>query len=101
MIHTWTTALLAFAALLLAAAALLAVAKIVRGPSALDRIVAADLVVAVAICAVGLWAELSGDAGLLAILLVLSLFGFTGATSVARLVGDRAAPRRPGEGDGA
>lgn len=100
MIQSVTLVILSLAAILLGAAALLAVAKIVRGPSALDRVVAADLVVAIAICGIGLWAELAGDPQFLVVLLVLSLVGFTGATAVARLVGDKAAPRHVRREDG-
>ncbi|TRY18293.1 cation:proton antiporter [Tessaracoccus rhinocerotis] len=84
-----TDILLVLATLVIGAAALLAIGRVVAGPSALDRIVASDLLVAIVTGGVALWIVNSGQHGLLVILLLLSILGFTGAASMARLMGDR------------
>src|SRR5699024_9117013 len=84
-----TDILLVLATLVIGSAALLAIGRVVAGPSALDRIVASDLLVAIVTGGVALWIVNSGQHGLLVILLLLSILGFTGAASMARLMGDR------------
>lgn len=82
------------AVIVLLATALLALSQIARGPSQLDRIVAADLLVAVVIAGVGAWVVATKQTTEVGMLLVLSMLGFTGAVSVARMVGDRLVSRR-------
>lgn len=89
MIGLVTDIILVVAALLIGAAGIIGIGRIVAGPSALDRIIASDLMVAIAIAGVALWIINSEQDGLLVILLLLSILGFTGAASVARLMGDR------------
>lgn len=89
MIQMITTGVLVLSVLMLAAAAIVGVAKIVRGPTSLDRIVAADLMVAVTIGAVGLWTVFKHTETLLPVILLLSLFGYTGASAVARLLDEK------------
>lgn len=91
MIEVITLVILDIAALVVGVAAVIGVTKIVKGPSALDRVVAADLIVAVVIAALGIWTAYTGQSSVIMFLLLLSLLGFTGATSIARLVGDRVA----------
>lgn len=91
MIAPIVEVLLAVSALLIGAAAIIGVTRIVRGPSSLDRVVAADLIVAVVIAGLGLWTAWTGQYGVIMFLLLLSILGFTGAASIARLVGDRVA----------
>ena len=55
---------------------------------------AADLLVAVAVASIGAWTVWSDGPTEVLILMLLSLLGFTGAVSVARLVADRMATRR-------
>ena len=76
-------------ALMLAVAAVLTVARMSRGPSSLDRVVAADVLVAVVIAALALEAILNDHSTTLPVMLVLSLLGFAGAVSIARFVADR------------
>ncbi len=78
--------LIVLAGILLVVAALLAVWRLARGPSSLDRGVAADVVLAVLIAAVGAHAMWTRDPLGLPVILVLSLLGFTGAVGVARLI---------------
>ena len=76
-------------ALMLALAAVLTVVRMSRGPSSLDRGVAADVLVAVVIAALALEAILNDHSTTLPVMLVLSLLGFAGAVSIARFVADR------------
>lgn len=71
-------------AALLAVAGALALVRIIRGPSTLDRIVATDVVLAIAIAAIAADAAYSRDNTGLPILVVLSILGFTGSVGVAR-----------------
>ena len=76
-------------ALMLALAAVLTVARLSLGPSSLDRVVAADVLVAVVIAALGLEAIVNDHSTTLPVMLVLSLLGFAGSVSIARFVADR------------
>jgi len=71
---------------ILAAAALLALARAVRGPSILDRVVATDVLLAIIVAAIASEAAYTEDATALPVLVVLSILGFTGSVSVARFV---------------
>jgi multicomponent Na+:H+ antiporter subunit F len=73
----------------LAGAMVMTLIRMSRGPSTLDRVVAADVVVAVVIAALAMEAALNHHTTTLPIMLVLSLLGFTGALSMARFVADR------------
>lgn len=73
----------------LAAAMVLTLFRMSRGPSTLDRVVAADVVVAVVIAALAMEAALNQHSTTLPIMLVLSLLGFAGSLSMARFVADR------------
>lgn len=83
------TVLVVVGALLLVAAAALTVLRISRGPSSLDRVVAADVLVAIVIAGLALEAVVGDHATTLPVMLVLSLLGFTASVSIARLVADR------------
>ncbi|MGC3954248.1 MAG: monovalent cation/H+ antiporter complex subunit F [Propionicimonas sp.] len=74
------------AGVMLFAAACLVLWRIVVGPSALDRIVASDVMVGIVIAVVGLYSVIARNATGLPILLGLSLVGFSGAVGVARLI---------------
>lgn len=89
MIQAITVGVLALGVLLLTAAAVVGVVKIVRGPTSLDRVVAADLMVAVTIGAIGLWTVHKHTEVLLPVILILSLVGYTGAAAVARLLDEK------------
>ncbi|GHJ13235.1 MULTISPECIES: monovalent cation/H+ antiporter complex subunit F [unclassified Micromonospora] len=79
------TVLLAVAlTVLLSATALLALTRIYRGPSLLDRIVGADLLLAAMLGAVGAEAAVNRHATTLPVLVVLSLLGFVGSVSLVR-----------------
>ncbi|MDG4802231.1 monovalent cation/H+ antiporter complex subunit F [Micromonospora sp. WMMD980] len=69
---------------LLSATALLALLRIYRGPSLLDRVVGADLLLSAMLGAVGAEAALNRHATTLPVLVVLSLLGFVGSVSLVR-----------------
>ncbi|MFI5485208.1 monovalent cation/H+ antiporter complex subunit F [Micromonospora echinaurantiaca] len=64
--------------------ALLALVRLYRGPSLLDRVIAADMLLATMIGAVGAEAAVNRNATSLPVLVVLSLLGFIGAVSLVR-----------------
>jgi multicomponent Na+:H+ antiporter subunit F len=67
-----------------AVAALFALYRIVRGPSILDRMVAADMLLSTLICVLGAEMVYNGHTRTLPVMLVLALFAFVGSVSVAR-----------------
>ncbi|MFZ0529669.1 MAG: monovalent cation/H+ antiporter complex subunit F [Propionicimonas sp.] len=88
------TIILITAAVVLFAAAALTLRRLVVGPTPLDRIIGADVMVAIAIAAVGLYSVIAGNSTGLPIVLCLSLVGFTGAVGVARLISSAEGVRR-------
>lgn len=69
---------------LLTTAAALGLVRVLRGPSSLDRLVAVDLVVAVAVCGLAAFAGFTGSSAPIPAVLALTLVGFVGSVSVAR-----------------
>lgn len=88
------TVILLLSVVVLGISALIATERIATGPSQLDRSVAADLLVAIVIAAIGLWAIYSKQETITPLLLVLSMLGFTGAVVIARMVSERVIYRR-------
>jgi multicomponent Na+:H+ antiporter subunit F len=72
------------AAVMLIAAAALTMFRILAGPGTLDRLVALDTLVAVAMCGLGTWAAFSLDSTVVYAITALSLISFVGSVSVAR-----------------
>lgn len=72
------------AAVLVGLAVFLALVRIVRGPSALDRAVALDVLLSCLIGGVGLEAAYNRHGTTLAVLAVLALLGFVGSVTIAR-----------------
>ena len=81
---------LAFA--MLAGALLLVFARLVRGPTTPDRVVALDLAAALTIGMVALHALDSGEAYLLQVATVVALVSFLGTVAFARYVSRRGLP---------
>ncbi|OKI89508.1 monovalent cation/H+ antiporter complex subunit F [Micromonospora sp. CB01531] len=79
-----TTLLAGALTVLISVTALLALARIYRGPSLLDRVVAADLLLSTMLAAVAVEAAVNRHATTLPILVVLSLLGFVGSVSLVR-----------------
>jgi multicomponent Na+:H+ antiporter subunit F len=77
------------AGLLMGAGAIGALVRIIRGPSALDRIIASDVLVATAICAIGAEMAINRHTDTMPVLLGLALFGIVGSVSVARFLSAR------------
>lgn len=76
-------------AVLLGAASLLGMARLVIGPTILDRALSVDVLLASAITGLGAWAAFHRDPTVLPLLLVLSLLGFVGSVSISRFVAKR------------
>ncbi len=95
--------MVALAALLLVTAGAMTVLRMSRGPSSLDRVVAADVLVAIVIVGLALDAILNRHTTTLPVMLVLSLLGFAGSVSISRFVADRDSATRwntePGQSD--
>lgn len=87
--NTVILVMVSLGAVLLVAAAAMTVFRMSRGPSSLDRVVAADVLVAVVIAGLALEAILNDHTTTLPVMLVLSLLGFAGAVSIARFVADQ------------
>lgn len=75
---------------LLAGAAVLTVRRMARGPSSLDRVIAADVLVAIVIASLALEAIVARHTTTLPVIMVLALLGFSSSVSIARFVADRA-----------
>lgn len=71
-------------AVLLSITGVLCLVRIVRGPTMLDRTVAADVFVAASAGAIGIEAAVGRHETTLSILVVLALVGFLGSVSIAR-----------------
>lgn len=78
------TAVWVAAGIMLTAAAILTMARLLMGPSTLDRLIAVDTTVAVTMCGIGTWAAFSRDTTVTYSLAALALISFTGSVSVAR-----------------
>ena len=69
---------------LLSAAAALTLVRVVRGPNTLDRLVAVDLLVALAMCGLATYSGVTGDSTAIPAVVALTIVGFVGSVSVAR-----------------
>lgn len=94
------TVLHALSTLLLGVAAALALTRMAKGPTSLDRSIAADVMIAILVAGTGLFAIISKLDTMLPVLLVLSLLGFTSAVSMARLISSRSSQVREASGEG-
>jgi multicomponent Na+:H+ antiporter subunit F len=74
-------------------ALLLVTLRFVRWPSAIDRLVSLDAIVAVIMCGLMAHVALTGDSAVVPVVVAVSLVGFLGSSTVARFV------RRGGTGD--
>lgn len=78
------TTVIVIAGVMVSIAGVLTAYRLLAGPHTLDRLVAMDTLVAVAICGLALWAAYSMDTTLVPAIVALSLVGFIGSVSVAR-----------------
>jgi multicomponent Na+:H+ antiporter subunit F len=72
---------------MLGGGALLALARMARGPSLLDRVVAIDTLLIIIAAGIAVHAALQRDPTLVPVLVVVSLLAFVGSVSVARYIG--------------
>ncbi|MEV4661413.1 monovalent cation/H+ antiporter complex subunit F [Micromonospora echinofusca] len=79
-----TTFLAATLTILFSVTALLALIRLYRGPSLIDRVVAADMLLATMVGAVGAEAAVNRHATTLPVLVALSMLGFVGSVSLVR-----------------
>ncbi len=89
-----TQVLIWIAVAMIAVAAALTLWRLTRGPSTLDRIVSADVLVSIVLMSICLVMVVAGDTSSLSILLVLAMVAFTGGVSVARMLAPGAADRQ-------
>lgn len=66
--------------------ALCAVWRIIRGPSILDRALATDVLLAIAICVLGTDMAINRHTDTMVVLLALALFAFVGSVAIARFM---------------
>ena len=71
-------------ATLLLVAAVLTAARALMGPTTLDRLVALDTLIALAMCGLAVWAAYSGDTTVVPGVVALSLLSFAGSIAIAR-----------------
>ncbi|MBM9464748.1 cation:proton antiporter [Aeromicrobium sp. YIM 150415] len=85
-------------AIILGLTGVLCMVRIVRGPTMLDRTVAADVFVAACVGAIGVEAAVNNHTNTLPVLVALALVAFLGSVSIARYAApdsDRSAAKRP------
>ena len=70
--------------IILVVAGVLTTFRLLDGPNSLDRLVALDTLIALAICGLAVWAAYTGDTTIVPAIVALSLVGFIGSVSVAR-----------------
>lgn len=80
----WMTWMWTIAALLIAGGALMAVARVIIGPTMLNRMLALDVIVTIMVSGLAISAAVSGNTTLLVVMASLTLLGFVGAVTVAR-----------------
>ena len=78
------TTILTVSGILLLISSLLITYRVLAGPTSLDRLVAVDAILAIAMCGLALWAVYSGDTTITPAIVALALVGFIGSVSVAR-----------------
>ncbi|MGE2832954.1 monovalent cation/H+ antiporter complex subunit F [Mycobacterium sp. SMC-4] len=78
------TAVWVAAGAMLSVAAIATIIRMLLGPTTLDRLVALDTLIAVAMCSIGTWAAFSLDTTVTYSLTALALITFVGSVSVAR-----------------
>ena len=84
---TWfATAVVLTALAVLGAAAVIVLVRLYRGPSNLDRIIAAEILLIIVIAAVALESARQQTSTYLPLLMILGLVGFVGGVAVTRFL---------------
>lgn len=79
MIWVWV-----IAGVLIAGGALMALARVIVGPTMLNRMLALDVIVTILVSTLAISTGISGNTTLLVVMAALTLLGFVGAVTVAR-----------------
>ena len=66
--------------------AIAAVVRIIRGPSILDRALATDVLLAIAICGLGAEMAINKHTDTLVVMLILAMFAVVGSIAIARFM---------------
>lgn len=74
------------AATMFGVGAVAAIVRIIRGPSILDRALATDVLLAIAMCGLAAEMAINQHTDTLVVLLVLAMFAITGSIAIARFV---------------
>ncbi len=72
--------------------AVCAVIRIIVGPTALDRVVATDVLLAIVLCSLAADMAINKHTNTMPVLVVLAFFGVTGAISITRFISRRDEP---------
>ncbi|GAA1790147.1 monovalent cation/H+ antiporter complex subunit F [Agromyces lapidis] len=83
---TFLTLVSILAGLMFGIGAIAAVVRIIKGPSILDRALATDVLLAIAMCALGTEMAINRHTDTLVVLLVLAMFAVVGSISIARFM---------------
>ena len=83
---TFLTVVSVAAGIMFGIGALAAVYRIIRGPSILDSALATDVLLAIAICALGAEMAVNRHTDTLVVMLVLAMFAVVGSISIARFM---------------
>ncbi|TDE23968.1 monovalent cation/H+ antiporter complex subunit F [Actinomadura sp. 6K520] len=75
---------------LLGAAFLMTTARLVRGPTSFDRIMAVDVMAVLLVSGIAVHSAFWNEPAYAPLLLVVAMLGFVGSVSAARLAGARA-----------
>ncbi|RXZ48021.1 monovalent cation/H+ antiporter complex subunit F [Agromyces binzhouensis] len=67
--------------------AIAALVRIIRGPTTLDRALATDVLLAIAMCGLAAEMAINRHTDTLVVLLVLALFAIVGSIAIARFIG--------------
>ena len=67
-------------------ASIAAIIRIMRGPTNIDRVVAADVLAATLVCWLGTWMIINKTSDLMPVLLALAMFAIVGTVSVSRFL---------------
>jgi multicomponent Na+:H+ antiporter subunit F len=74
------------AGVMFGAGAIAALVRLIKGPSILDRALATDVLLAIAICGLGAEMAINRHTDTLVVLLVLAMFAIVGSIAIARFV---------------
>ncbi|WP_294179297.1 monovalent cation/H+ antiporter complex subunit F [uncultured Schumannella sp.] len=91
------TVLLTIAGAIFALSALLAVIRVVLGPTVLDRMIAADVLLTIVLLVVGAEMVVSGHTRNLVVMLVIAVSASIATIAVSRFVSQRPSEQQPAE----